>query len=87
MTEQEFTHISRVKSEIEDLTKVLYGEYEEAKNCCITKMTVTEEYEDGMEDKEYVISDVKRVKTHANADDTTIYLTLVGDECSGNIKR
>lgn len=38
-------------------------------------------------EKEYVISDVKRVKTHANADDTTIYLTLVGDECSGNIKR
>ena len=38
-------------------------------------------------EKEYIISDVKRVKTHANADDTTIYLTLVGDECSGNIKR
>ena len=38
-------------------------------------------------EKEYVISYVKRVKTHANADDTTIYLTLVGDECSGNIKR
>ena len=37
-------------------------------------------------EKEYVISDVKRVKTHANADDTTIYLTLVGDECSGTIK-
>ena len=57
MTEQEFTYISRVKSEIEDLTKILYGEYEGAKNCCISKMTITEEYEDGMEDKEYVISD------------------------------
>ena len=57
MTEQEFTYISRIKTEIEDLTKILCGEYEEAKNCCITKMTVTEEYEDGMEDKEYVISD------------------------------
>ena len=57
MTEQEFTYISRIKSEIEDLTKVLCGEYEEAKNCYIAKMTVTEEYEDGMEDKEYVISD------------------------------
>ena len=57
MTEQEFTHISRIKSEIEDLTKILYGEYEGAKNCCIAKITVTEEYEDGMEDKEYVISD------------------------------
>lgn len=38
-------------------------------------------------ENEYVVSDVKRVKTHANADDTTMYLTLVGDECSGNIKR
>ena len=57
MTEQEFIHISRVKSEIEDLTKILYGEYEGTKNCCIAKITVTEEYEDGMEDKEYVISD------------------------------
>ena len=57
MTEQEFTYISRVKSEIEDLTKILYGEYEGAKNCCIAKITVTEEYEDGMEDEEYVISD------------------------------
>lgn len=57
MTEQEFTHISCIKSEIEDLTKILHGEYEEAKNCCITKITVTEEYEDGMEDNEYVISD------------------------------
>lgn len=38
-------------------------------------------------ENEYVVSDIKRVKTHANADDTTIYLTLVGDECSGNIKR
>ena len=57
MTEQEFTYISRIKSEIEDLTKILYGGDEGAKNCCITKMIVTEEYEDGMEDKEYVISD------------------------------
>ena len=57
MTEQEFTYISHIKSEIEDLTKVLCGEYEEAKNCCISKITVVEEYEDGMEDKEYVISD------------------------------
>ena len=57
MTEQEFTHISCVKSEIEDLTKILHGEYEGAKNCCISKMTITEEYEDGMKDKEYVISD------------------------------
>ena len=57
MTEQEFTYISHIKSEIEDLTKVLCGEYEEAKNCCIAKITVAEEYEDGMEDKEYVISD------------------------------
>ena len=38
-------------------------------------------------EKEYVVSDVKRVKTHANADDSYMYLTLVGDECSGNIKR
>ena len=38
-------------------------------------------------ENEYVVSDVKRVKTHANADDTTMYLTLVGEECSGNIKR
>ena len=57
MTEQEFTHISSVKSEIEDLTKILYGGDEGAKDCCITEMTVTEEYEDGMEDEEYVISD------------------------------
>lgn len=38
-------------------------------------------------EKEYVVSAIKKTKTHANADDTTIYLTLVGDECSGNIKR
>ena len=57
MTEQEFTYISHIKSEIEDLTKILCGEYEETKNCCIAKMTVIEEYEDGMEDKEFVISD------------------------------
>ena len=38
-------------------------------------------------EKEYVVSDVRRIKTHANADDTTMYLTLVGEECSGNIKR
>ena len=57
MTEQEFIYISRVKSEIEDLTKILCGEYEGAKNCCISKMTITEEYEDGMEEEEYVISD------------------------------
>lgn len=57
MTEQEFTHISRVKLEIEDLTKILYGGDEGAKNCCIAEMTVTEEYEDGMDDKTYVISD------------------------------
>ena len=76
MTEQEFTYISRVKSEIEDLTKVLYGEYEEAKNCCITKMTVTEDYEDGMEDKEYVISDdleeeIKTLTGYADIDKLT----------------
>ena len=38
-------------------------------------------------ENEYVVSDVRRIKTHANADDTTMYLTLVGEECSGNIKR
>ena len=38
-------------------------------------------------EKEYMISGVKRVRTHANADDASMYLTLVGEECSGNIKR
>lgn len=38
-------------------------------------------------EKEYVVSAIKKTKTHANADDSYMYLTLVGDECSGNIKR
>lgn len=40
-----------------------------------------------VKEKEYMVSEIKRVRTHANMDDTCMYLTLVGDECNGNIKR
>lgn len=39
-------------------------------------------------DKEYVISNIQRVPTHANIDDSVTYLTLnLRDGGKGNIKR
>lgn len=36
---------------------------------------------------EYIIDSLKRVSTHANVDDSTIYWTLKLREIEGNIKR
>lgn len=38
-------------------------------------------------DREYSISHIKLVKTHANVDDGVLHRTLVCDELSGNIVR
>lgn len=39
-------------------------------------------------DKEFVIDNIRKVSTHANADDSVLYWTLHLRECeSGNIKR
>lgn len=39
-------------------------------------------------EEEYVIDSIKRVKTHANIDDSVTYLTLNLRSCgNGNIKR
>ena len=40
------------------------------------------------EDREYIISDICRVKTHANIDDSVMHWTLnLRDGGNGNIKR
>ena len=40
-----------------------------------------------IEDREYSIRSIKKVKTHANSDDSVMHTTLVCDENSGYIVR
>ena len=39
------------------------------------------------EDREYIITDYKKVKGHANVDDSVPYWTLCLKECKGNVIR
>lgn len=38
-------------------------------------------------EREYIISGIRRTKTHANADDTVTHWALLLDNCEGNIIR
>ena len=58
-----------------------YGLANELKSKPDDFLTVT------VEDREYIIRGTKKVKNHANVDDSTMHTTLLCDENSGNIIR